>query len=187
MTSAALPSPAAKLPSPADITRCKDTPPNRFPLLHRVGECLYRADTGIYYAVLKVKGKQHRTSLHTNDRSIARRKLVDLRRQARRCFRSKLSCGGNARSSSSSRTHLRRCSNTLSSWPLARHRLMAERSLRFWSPPVMPRLRCTPMLNGFVAVSRPSRRMRWNRRCDPWGEATSTGLLQNCKGSGKHL
>lgn len=84
MDPAALPSPAAKLPSPADITRRKTSPPSRFPVLHRVGECLYRADTGIYYAVLKVKGKQLRTSLHTNDRTIARKKLGDLRRQASR-------------------------------------------------------------------------------------------------------
>jgi len=70
--------------SPAAITRRSHAPENRFPFLRRVGECLYRSGSGYYYAVLKVKGKQLRMSLRTDDGSIARRKLVEIRRQSRR-------------------------------------------------------------------------------------------------------
>ena len=82
--STALDSPAALL-SPTVITRPQ--PYHHHPatvrrlVLHRVGECLYRSDTGIYYAVLKRKGKQVRKSLETNDKAIARKKLVEYRRQ----------------------------------------------------------------------------------------------------------
>ena len=80
-------SPAAML-SPDVLTRRKRCRRNaasvRCLVLHRVGECLYRSDAGIYYAVLKIKGKQVRRSLGTADKSIARKKLVELRRLSSR-------------------------------------------------------------------------------------------------------
>ena len=41
--------------------------------------CLYRYKNGIYYALLKHRGKQIRRSLETDDLKLARRKLSDLR------------------------------------------------------------------------------------------------------------
>ena len=82
--STALDSPAALL-SPAVLTRQKQCRPHaasvRRLILHRIGECLYRSETGIYYAILKVKGKQVRKSFKTTDKSIARKKLVEYSRQ----------------------------------------------------------------------------------------------------------
>ena len=46
-----------------------------------MSECLYRSNTRIYYAVLKRKGKQVRRSLGTTAKFIARKKLVEFRRQ----------------------------------------------------------------------------------------------------------
>jgi phage-related minor tail protein len=48
----------------------------------KVGECLYRDPTrGIIYAVVKLKGKQHKRSLRTKSLPEARRKLMDYRRE----------------------------------------------------------------------------------------------------------
>ena len=80
-------SPAVLL-SPNVLTRRKQYRPSaatvRRLVLQRVGEHLYRSDAQIYYAVLKIKGKQVRRSLGTTDKSIARKKLVELRRQSSR-------------------------------------------------------------------------------------------------------
>ena len=48
----------------------------------KAGECLYRnPSSGSYYAVLKVKGKQFKSSLGTKDIAEARRKLRDKRNE----------------------------------------------------------------------------------------------------------
>ncbi len=50
------------------------------PFFKRVGQCLYRnSENGIYYALVKKRGKQHRKSLKTTDRQFAERKLTDFR------------------------------------------------------------------------------------------------------------
>ena len=47
----------------------------------KIGECLYRyPSSGTYYALLKIRGKQIRRSLETDNLSEARRKLKDFRR-----------------------------------------------------------------------------------------------------------
>lgn len=47
----------------------------------KVGECLYRnPSSGTYYALVKVRGKQIRSSLGSNDLAEARRKLKDFKR-----------------------------------------------------------------------------------------------------------
>ena len=50
----------------------------------KVGECLYRySSNGVYYARIKVRGKEIRQSLRTTDRALAKRKLSALKdRQA---------------------------------------------------------------------------------------------------------
>src|SRR5208283_1420046 len=54
----------------------------RRPAFNKVGENLYRhTPSENYYALLKRGGKQFRRSLKTNDRALARRRLVDLRRK----------------------------------------------------------------------------------------------------------
>lgn len=46
----------------------------------KVGECLYRySSNGVYYALLKHQGKQKRDSLETTDKTLAKRKLADLK------------------------------------------------------------------------------------------------------------
>src|SRR5258705_895264 len=50
----------------------------------RVGECLYRDGNGNYVALVKVKGKQIKRSLGTNDRQLANRRLADFRATAQR-------------------------------------------------------------------------------------------------------
>jgi integrase len=50
-------------------------------VLSKVGECLYRSECGSYFAVVKHLGKQHRLSLQTKDRDVARKKLVEFRQQ----------------------------------------------------------------------------------------------------------
>ena len=48
-------------------------------VFEKVGPCLYRyTPTGTYYALLKVKGRQVRRSLETDDRPLAKRRLRDL-------------------------------------------------------------------------------------------------------------
>lgn len=51
----------------------------------RVAECLYRhATSGVYYALVKRKGRQIRRSLETNDRKLAEKALADFRQSAQR-------------------------------------------------------------------------------------------------------
>ncbi len=46
----------------------------------KVGECLYRhQSSGVYYALVKRGGKQHRRSLRTTDRALANRRLPQFR------------------------------------------------------------------------------------------------------------
>ena len=52
--------------------------------LNRVGECLYRNGIGIYFALVKVGGKQIKRSLKTNDLALARRRLSEFRTKAER-------------------------------------------------------------------------------------------------------
>src|SRR6266480_3999443 len=52
--------------------------------LKRVGECLYRNGNKIYFALIKIAGKQIKRSLKTDDLSIAKRRLSELRAKAQR-------------------------------------------------------------------------------------------------------
>src|SRR5258708_28536815 len=52
--------------------------------LHKVGDCIYRNAHGVYFAWFSVRGKQVKRSLKTNDRELARRRLVALRQNASR-------------------------------------------------------------------------------------------------------
>lgn len=52
--------------------------------LKKVAECLYRNGNDIYFALIKVKGKQIKKSLKTTDRPIANRRLAELRQKAQR-------------------------------------------------------------------------------------------------------
>lgn len=46
----------------------------------KVGECLYRySSSGVYYARIKVRGKEIRRSLQTTDRTLAKRRLAALK------------------------------------------------------------------------------------------------------------
>ena len=50
------------------------------PRFEKVGECLYRySSTGVYYALIKHRGKQKRQSLGTTDKALAKRLLGDLK------------------------------------------------------------------------------------------------------------
>jgi len=53
-------------------------------VLKKVGECLYRNGNGIYFAWVKVKGKQIKRSLKTDDQALAKRRLAEFREQASR-------------------------------------------------------------------------------------------------------
>ena len=55
----------------------------------KVGECLYRYSNGVYYARLKIDGKEIRRSLRTTDRDLAKRKLRQLRDEQELVDRSK--------------------------------------------------------------------------------------------------
>jgi integrase len=58
-------------------------------LLQKVGECLYRySSNGVYYARLKVDGKEIKRSLGTTDRTLARRQLSALKDEVRQIDRS---------------------------------------------------------------------------------------------------
>lgn len=52
--------------------------------LTKVGECLYRNGIGTYFALVKVRGKQIKRSLKTNDPTLAKRRLADFRLRAER-------------------------------------------------------------------------------------------------------
>lgn len=43
--------------------------------MYRVAECLYRNESGTYFAIMKVTGKKVRKSLNTFDRETARQRL----------------------------------------------------------------------------------------------------------------
>ena len=47
----------------------------------KVGECLYRYSNGVYYARIRVEGKEIKRSLETTDPALARRKLADFRNE----------------------------------------------------------------------------------------------------------
>jgi integrase len=53
------------------------TATNEVGTFQKVGECLYRySSSGVYYARIKVRGKEIRRSLETTDRTFAKRKLA---------------------------------------------------------------------------------------------------------------
>ena len=54
----------------------------------KVGECLYRYSNGVYYARIRVEGKQIKRSLETTDPALARRRLADFRNEQRQIDRS---------------------------------------------------------------------------------------------------
>ena len=55
----------------------------------KVGECLYRySSNGVYYARIRVEGKEIKRSLETTDPALARRKLADFRNEQRQIDRS---------------------------------------------------------------------------------------------------
>ena len=54
----------------------------------KVGECLYRYSNGVYYARIRVEGKEIKRSLETTDPALARRKLADFRNEQRQIDRS---------------------------------------------------------------------------------------------------
>ena len=57
--------------------------------LQKVGECLYRySSNGVYYARIKIDGKEIKRSLGTTDRALARRKLSALKADLRQIDRS---------------------------------------------------------------------------------------------------
>jgi len=58
--------------------------PKKSQVFTKVAECLYRNGNRIYYALVKVNGKQIRRSLKTNDLAIAKRRLVEFRGKAER-------------------------------------------------------------------------------------------------------
>jgi integrase len=58
----------------------QNRPSRRF-ILTKVAECLYRSEAGSYFGVVKHLGKQHRLSLQTKDRDVARKKLSEFRQQ----------------------------------------------------------------------------------------------------------
>jgi integrase len=49
------------------------------PTLTKVAECLYRNNHGTYFALIKLRGKQIKRSLKTEDSALARRRLAELR------------------------------------------------------------------------------------------------------------
>jgi integrase len=64
-------------------------PSNTVGTLEKVGECLYRySSNGVYYARIKIEGKEIRRSLETTDRDLARRRLSALRDEQRQIDRS---------------------------------------------------------------------------------------------------
>ena len=66
------------------------TAQKRLSAFQKVGEYLYRyAPNGVYYARIKIDGKEIRRSLRTGYRDFARRKLSQLRDEQRQVDRSK--------------------------------------------------------------------------------------------------
>src|SRR4029453_14595795 len=54
----------------------------------KVGECLYRYSNGVYYARIKIDGKEIKRSLKTTNRDFDKRKLVTLREEKEQIDRS---------------------------------------------------------------------------------------------------
>src|SRR4029453_19278031 len=54
----------------------------------KVGECLYRYSNGVYYARIKIDGKEIKRSLKTTDRDFAKRKLAAFREEQEQIDRS---------------------------------------------------------------------------------------------------
>ena len=54
----------------------------------KVGECLYRYSNGVYYARIKIDGKDIKRSLRTTDRDFAKRKLAAFREEQEQIDRS---------------------------------------------------------------------------------------------------
>jgi hypothetical protein len=63
--------------------------PHHHGAFQKVGECLYRySSNGVYYARIKIEGKEIRRSLETTDRDLARRRLAAFRDEQRQIDRS---------------------------------------------------------------------------------------------------
>ncbi|MEP6670278.1 MAG: site-specific integrase [Chthoniobacter sp.] len=58
--------------------------PQKSQELKKVAECLYRNGNKVYFALVKVRGKQIKRSLKTDDMAIAKRRLAELREKAER-------------------------------------------------------------------------------------------------------
>ena len=58
--------------------------PKKSQEFNKVAECLYRNGNRLYYALVKVNGKQIRRSLKTTDLAIAKRRLGEFRAKAER-------------------------------------------------------------------------------------------------------
>jgi len=54
----------------------------------KVGECLYRYSNGVYYARIKIAGKEIKKSLRTTDRLLAKRLLTQFKQEQRQIDRS---------------------------------------------------------------------------------------------------
>jgi hypothetical protein len=66
------------------------TPQSKIGALQKVGECLYRCSSnGVYYARIRVDGKEIKRSLGTTDRPIANRDLRHFKDEQREVDRSK--------------------------------------------------------------------------------------------------
>ena len=61
-----------------------DTATNESEALKRIGENLYVSGHGIYFAWFSLRGKQIKRSLKTDDKTLARRRLSELRGKAGR-------------------------------------------------------------------------------------------------------
>jgi hypothetical protein len=67
---------------------CMGAPQHSTGAFQKVGECLYRYSNGVYYARIRVEGKEIKRSLETTDPTLARRKLADFRNEQRQIDRS---------------------------------------------------------------------------------------------------
>jgi integrase len=71
------------------LSACQHGKHKRNGVFQKVGECLYRySSNGVYYARIKIDGKEIRRSLETTDRDLAKRRLADLRDRQRQIDRS---------------------------------------------------------------------------------------------------
>src|SRR5260370_12011575 len=64
-------------------------PQSKIGAFQKVGECLYRySSNGVYYARIRVDGKEIKRSLATTDRAIAQRELARFKNEQRQIDRS---------------------------------------------------------------------------------------------------